>query len=695
MRRSDLKSQIWRFVSAFAVLLTISFAIATGARAAETEWQDFDHSSVRLITASDTAGDGSFVRAGLHFKLPDNWKVYWRTAGEAGFPPSFDIENAPDIDRIAIEYPAPVRFNILGIESAGYKNEVVYPLKIFRKDPAAPLKINVAVNYLVCDEICVPNLVDLKLDLPAGRNAPSSQAHLINQYAGKSPVAVEQSPAATVLLWQDGKDGVLQVSLASPQFDGTNELFVEGKDFPWFWKPDIRPSATGAGVTVVARAPDTQVADFDAKPFTFTVLGGGQALQFSSMPEIVGAPPAEAGVSLVVILGFAFIGGFILNFMPCVLPVLSMKLMTVLSHQGEERSVTRLNFLASAAGVIAAFLVLAAGLAGLKAAGASIGWGIQFQQPVFLVFMSLVLVLFAANMFGFFEIVLPSGLATRFSSIGHGSSPGSHFATGAFATLLATPCSAPFLGTAVSFALSRTTADIFLVFAVLGIGLALPYLLIAAFPGIVRYLPKPGNWMNWLRRILSLALLATAIWLMSILWAQTGALVAGVVLAALILLFALPAFSGRLKGASVPAIIAIAALALIFTGFAERSSLARSGNEIDDRIVWQKFDPTLIAGLVADNKIVFVDITADWCLTCIFNKRSVLSREEIQALFERQDVVAMKGDWTNPDPVISAYLAENGRYGIPFNAVYSPKTPKGTALPELLTVKAVKSAMAR
>jgi suppressor for copper-sensitivity B len=407
------------------------------------------------------------------------------------------------------------------------------------------------------------------------------------------------------------------------------------------------------------------------------------------------------------VLGLALLGGLILNLMPCVLPVLSLKLLGVVGHGGGEARTVRASFLASAAGVIFAFLVLAGGLAAVKAAGVAVGWGIQFQQPMFLAAMLLLLTLFACNLWGWYEIRLPGWLgdfaaqgAARGSGAGHDRGHGmahgmlSHFATGAFATLLATPCSAPFLGTAVGFALAGTMTDLFAVFTALGVGLALPYLLVAAVPGIATVLPRPGRWMVTLRQVLGLALAATAVWLLTVLAAQVGtwaAILAGLLLAAI---------GGALwlrrhrAGVERPARLAVvvAGLALILlVGAPPEIATVRAPQ---DR-AWATFDEAAIAGLVGEGRIVFVDVTADWCITCQVNKKLVLDDPEIAARLGEAGIVAMQADWTRPDEAIARYLASFGRYGIPFNAVYGPGAPQGVVLPELLSGDAVLAALAR
>jgi len=412
---------------------------------------------------------------------------------------------------------------------------------------------------------------------------------------------------------------------------------------------------------------------------------------------ILAAETDGAATTIVGIVALALLGGLILNVMPCVLPVLSLKLLGVVGQAGAARRHVRLSFIASAAGVLAAFLALAASLVALRAAGVRIGWGIQFQQPLFLTAMAVLVTLFAANLWGWLSLGLPGRLAD--SAVGgieaadrHGSLAGS-FVGGAFATLLATPCSAPFLGTAVGFALARGPLEIVLIFAALGLGLALPYLLLAAVPGLVRLLPRPGPWMGWLRRLLGIALIATALWLLSVLRAQLAdsvVIAIGCVLLLLLLaLRGLPMAARPLRAmACAGAAAAALALPLWSGGAANRPGVEVAGT-------WRSFDRERIGALVREGKVVFVDVTAAWCVTCQVNKAAVLARGPVAERLTRPDLVAMRADWTRPDPLIADYLASFGRYGIPFNAVYGPGAPEGVALPEILSDDAVLGAIER
>jgi suppressor for copper-sensitivity B len=355
----------------------------------------------------------------------------------------------------------------------------------------------------------------------------------------------------------------------------------------------------------------------------------------------------------------------------------------------------RKRFLATASGVLASFMVLAAAMVGLKAAGASVGWGIQFQQSWFLIAMAVIVTLFAANLWGLFEIRLPGTIADRAATVGRSGSLKGEFATGAFATLLATPCSAPFLGTAVGFALSRGAFEIFAVFLALGIGLALPYLLVAAVPALATRMPKPGRWMVWLRAVLGVALAATAVWLLSVLMVQVGTRITWLIGAILVALVVLLWLRGRIGERMRPAVLAGLAI-LVVVGLALPSLVPpQAAAPVETTGKWQRWDRSAIAGLVRQGKVVFVDVTADWCITCKANKRLVLAREPVASALDGRKVVPMVADWTRPNDAIARYLAEFGRYGIPFNVVYGPNAPDGIALPELLTTSAVLAAIAK
>lgn len=679
------------------IAFVLAFLAGPGFAAPEaaSDWAQNEFGMVRLVAATEAVGEGEAVRLGLDFRMAPHWKIYWRSPGAAGYPPRLDFAGSKNLGEAAMRWPAPTRFSVLGLETLGYEEQVVFPIQARLERAGEALAVTAKVDYLTCEEICVPITVDLALTLPAGTAEPSRFAHLIERFDERVPGDGQSHGivlAGARLTDGEGASAVVEVTAESDTPFAAPDLFVEGPALYAFDRPQVRLEEGGrrAVMRVAAHAATETAPGLDGEPLTLTLTDGARALEAVLTPEAGGAAPDRTSdTGWLAILGLALLGGLILNLMPCVLPVLSLKLLSAVKLGGAERTEVRRGFLATSAGIVTSFLVLAGALAGLKAAGAAIGWGIQFQQPIFLGAMALVVALFAANLWGLFEIRLPGFLGGRLTGAGETRGLTGHFMTGALATLLATPCSAPFLGTAVGFALARGTGEIVLVFAVLGLGLALPYLAVAAFPGLARAMPRPGAWMVGLRRVLGLLLAGTALWLLWIVAAQRGPLLALAEAVAIVAVLAALPLGRRLPRPAAAGLIAgVAAVALALPvlvpvrGFAPPAAGPRQAG-------WEPFRPGAIAGLVAEGKTVFVDITADWCVTCQVNKAAVLDRDETAARLAAPGVVAMRGDWTSPDDAIARYLASFGRYGIPFNAIYGPGAPEGVLLPELLTPGAV------
>lgn len=621
------------------------------------EWEKTSQTDVRLLSASPAVAGQETLRLGLEFQLKDDWKVYWRSPGDAGYPPSVDWAGSENFAQAEIAWPVPHRFELFGIQTAGYKHHVVFPLTVTVTDPSQPLRLKGVVDYLICSDICVPGHAEVSLALPAdGSGGGQEAAHLIDQFQARVPAAGRGLTLSEAVIEPGANGGaVLAVSVAAlPPLGEDLDLFVEG-DLPSLGrgilsgKPQVERAPDGA--QAVLRVP--LAAEFQpGMALTLTVVDGERGLEVEQAPQaglLAGGPARTAAAPVLwTMVGLAVLGGFILNLMPCVLPVLSLKVLALVGHGGKERAEARWAFTASAAGIVVAFLALGGLLIGLRAGGVAIGWGIQFQQPLFLIAMIALLLAFAANMWGLFELRLP-GAVNAVAGSAHGHGLVGHFLTGAFATILATPCSAPLLGTAVGFALAADGATILLIFAALGLGMAAPYLLIAAFPGLATRLPRPGRWMLTLKKILALALVGTAVWLGWVLWGQLA-----------------PA---QPQAASAEA------------------------------VQWQPFTPDqgtppqAVAEALAQGKVVLVDVTADWCITCKVNKAAVLDREPVAPALKAPGVVALRADWTTPSDQIAAYLASFGRYGIPFNVVYGPSAPQGLPLSEILTNDAVLEAL--
>ena len=684
---------------AFAISLAIFVPI--NAWAAATPWTGDARGSARLITAIEATGSSTRLDAALELRLAPGWHTYWRTPGDAGFPAAIDWSGSENLASADMSWPAPRRLTIEGLENIVYLDHVVLPIALTVANPGKPLRLRAEVDYASCEKVCIPYHASLDLMLPAGLAVPGPQALLIADAGARVPGSLSAAGLRLLSATVTGPDAAtpsLAVALASDAGPLTApDLFIEGMPQATPPKPAIFHRSGQRSTSLIVKLPAEIAQAALSQKLTFTVVDGNRSAVFTATPKL-GPPPTDAAASGIgAILGAALLGGLILNVMPCVLPVLSLKLLGIAGYAGAERRRVRFGLLATACGVVGSFLAIAAVLVGLKLAGAAVGWGIQFQQPWFLAGMAAVTTLFAASLWGVLPIGMPgltnaaAGIRPRHPMLGA-------FAAGAFATLMATSCSAPFVGTAVGFALARGPVEIVLIFALLGLGMAAPLLAVAAVPGLVRFVPRPGAWMVWLRRVLGVALAGTALWLLWVL-AQiagpTAATIAGLALVAVVAaLVVQDRYAGRWRRFAQLAAMALVAVSVLVTAFATPPAprLASNGGEA---IQWQSFDPARIGREVAAGKLVFVDVTAAWCLTCKVNEAAVLDRAPVASRLGSPGVVAMRADWTRPEPRITAYLQRFGRYGVPLDVVYGPARPDGEPLPELLSASAVLAAMGR
>lgn len=422
----------------------------------------------------------------------------------------------------------------------------------------------------------------------------------------------------------------------------------------------------------------------------------GGTTSSTSLPASASSP-VSSRTPLLPMLALAVLGGLILNIMPCVLPVLSLKLLSLAGKAGARRGEVVTGAVATTAGILFSFWALALAAVAARTTGLVVGWGVQFQEPGFVAFLAVVVVLFCLNLWGVFEINLPQRLAGIATRAPHEGITG-HFATGLFATLMATPCTAPALGTAVSFALSQDAVTVFAMFSAVGIGMALPYLVLAVLPQSTRWLPRPGEWMLTLRVILGFLLAASAVWLLYVLSAQISA-ERLVVFQLVLLMMALLLWScSRFRRTALRRAGGLGALATMVLAIGlvtQAQPPANAGATLSHGLIpWVPFDRENAEQLARDGRLVFVDVTADWCLTCKANEGFVLETERIAGAFDRLRVVPMKADWTNPDASIAQFLMDHGRPGIPFYVLYGPGT-KPHVFGELLTKQAVLDALER
>ena len=662
--------------------LALLAALAGVAQAAAGAWDRQPKGAARLIVATEATGSAATVDAAIEIRLPRGWHTYWRTPGDAGIPPTVSWKGSRNLRAARVTFPAPTRLPPLaGLFTLGYDDGVVLPVAVTLADPGQALHLHAELDYASCQAVCVPIHASLTLDLPAGLATPGRQAALIAAAQARVPAAAAgiRIERATVSPLTKGSGALLSLRLTSARRFIAPDLFLDGAGSPV--PPTVAVADSGHVALVRLPAAGARVAALAGKQLTFTLVDGARVAALSTTAVVGPPPPMPGDTSLVAILAIAFAGGLVLNLMPCVLPVISLKLLALLRHAGAQRGAGRAGLLASAAGIVASFLVLAAGLAGLRAAGAVIGWGIQFQSPWFLAAMALATTLFAAGLFDTLEF---GALATSGPASASRGGLWGAFLTGAFATVLASSCTAPFVGTALGFAFTRGPVEIMTVLGVMGLGMAAPFLGAAAVPEVVTFLPRPGRWMVWLRRLFGVGLLATTAWLLWVLSFEAGMRAALLAAAALAVLLALLAWRPRfaVMGALVAALLTLAAPALYRPAAAGATA-------------WRRFDPLAIPALVAANKTVFVNVTAAWCLTCKANEIAVLDQAPVAGRLRAPGLVAMQADWTRPDPAIAAYLAHFRRFGVPLDVVYGPGAPQGIALPELLTSGAVLDALRR
>ena len=684
-----------------SVIRFVLLALASGSVSAATsvEYQSAPLTA-NLIAAQDGVSRNTrSLSAGLHLQLNENWKTYWRSPGEVGMPPAVEWSGSKNIADIEFMWPAPTRFTAFGIENFGYANEVVFPLRVTLEDPGAPVTLSAQVKLLVCSDVCVPEDFDLSLRLGRGNGIDSSAAALIGAFSGRVPEGAKASGVreATAFIDEDLTELIVNLRVDEPL--QSPDVFPELGMGVALGKPDIRLGEEDrllwarfpilSSNTDVTVAPSITVTDSEIR--AFTVIADRVTQGIAAPFELAATTPDM--LELLWIAAVALLGGLILNVMPCVLPVLSIKVSSVLKHTDHDTTRVRFGFVAAGAGIMTFMWGLALVLWALQTAGLSVGWGLQFQSPLFLAAMIAVLLVFSANLFGAFEFALPHGMQTRLAGAGGRNGYSADFFTGMFGAVMATPCSAPFLGTAVAFALAGRAVDILIVFTSLGLGLALPYLVIAAFPRLVAFMPKPGRWMLIVKSVMGILLFATAVWLFWVLDGVAGlaSVIAVAVLSGLaVLILTLPNVQSQFRWSIATASLV---LALVAGPLLQQSAPARA--ESQSALAWVAFDRSDIAKRVSAGEVVFVDVTADWCLTCKANKTLVIDREPVRSALDASGVTPMQADWTRPDARISRYLESFGRYGIPFNAVYGPSAPNGIVLSELLTTEDVMDALAQ
>ena len=719
LRRSPLVSGPGRRLHALAVA-ALWAAASMGAPAWSAPVKT-EHAEVELLSEHTALTAGEANTIGLAIQHAPKWHSYWQNPGDAGYPTKITWQLPSGYGVGDIQWPTPKRLPTGPIINFGYDGEVLLPMTLSVPRSARvgePVTLRGKAEWLVCKDVCVPEEAELALTLPVADGAAA---------AAPGPAAARFAAARAA---RPGDASAWKATLhAAPHPEREA------------WLEVVAPSGAGALRSLDVFPVPQQVTDPAVQQVYRTARGYAVRLKLAkdvvlgeSMPIVLaasGAPlgargepsgqtlaavsrsafalPADARVlaaepvaadgagalTLGVALLLALIGGAILNLMPCVFPVLSLKILSFVQHAGsgaDARRKTRAHGLFYAFGVVLSFLLLAGLLLGLKAAGGAIGWGFQLQNPIVVWALAVIFFLIGLNLIGAFEVgqLAPSALLSLTAR-----HPGlDAFFAGVLAVIAASPCTAPFMGAALGFALTQSAPTALAVFAALGVGMALPYVLLAWFPGWLDRLPKPGPWMLTLKQVLAFPLFLTVVWLIWVLSIQAGANGAAIALTGLVVL----AFGAWLIGARRSAARWVGVLVLLLAALAAAPSAQPGAATVQqgngEGAVWQPWDPARIAALTAERKPVFVDFTAAWCVSCQANKRLVLGRDDIERAFADKGVTLMRADWTNRDERITRALAAMGRSGVPVYALYVPGKPP-LLLPELLTPGIVRDALAK
>ena len=660
------------------------------------------HLTVELVTRSTAIAPNHDFLAGLHFTIEPRWHIYWINAGDAGEPPRIDWSLPANITAGALQFPAPKRLPLGPLMDFGYEGQVLLPVSMHvlpGLKPGHPVTLRGEVHYLVCSSVCLPGHATVSRTIPVAEQPGPPDAKTEALFAAtEKALPRELPPGATVRLQQTKQHWI--VTVLGVGRTTSAELYPFDAGIMAYAAPQhVQPLANGARITLLKAPGATQL------PVEFhglLKLPDGVAYQFSqpippvsALPLTPAAPPAP-GEPLVEILALAFLGGAILNLMPCVFPVLFIKGLALVQSSGEERRRMRGHGAMYTAGILVSFWIIVGVLLVLRAGGAHLGWGFQFQSPYFVGIMALLFFFLGLSLAGQFELGLTA------TSIGgevanRGGYSGSFF-TGVLATVVATPCTAPFMGAAIGFALSQSAFVTFAVFTAIALGLAAPYVLLTLQPAWAKLLPRPGAWMELLKQAVSLPIFLAVIWMAWVFFQITGSTGVAALLAGLLVTavagWALGRWPAR-RGSTIAALLLlVAAIALpMWAARQPRQTVFSTQNASGS---WQPFTAAKLAQYRAQGKPVFVDFSAAWCLSCQVNERTVLDRASVEQAFRAKGVVTLRADWTNHDDGITAALAQLGRSGVPTYALYAGDASSApTLLPEVLTRSIVLDALAK
>lgn len=678
---------------------------------------DTDQAIAELVSEVASVKPGQSFDVALRLELDPHWHVYWKNPGDTGLAPAIDwsVPEGVQVGELEFETPGKI-ITPPDFVSYGYEGVVYFLAKVTVSEgleSGQTITLNADASWLACEQMCIPGGAKLSLELPvvgpSETIAPSKWADAIASARAGFPKVADganlafealESTVSASIDW-DGFKGVDPESL---YFYVEEEGLINSAAKQNFVLSDsslimsLQKSEYHEGSV-------ERVSGVLYSEEGFPGAGGVKAVFLDSAAETraVASTAGRSSLGFGKALLFAFLGGMILNLMPCVFPILSIKILGFVQQSGEDNKKVLAHGLTFAGGVLVSFWALAGALIMLRAGGESLGWGFQLQSPYFVGALLLVMFLLALSLAGVFEFGTSAiSLAGKVKGDGYGGS----FASGILATAVATPCTAPFMGPALGFALTLSAVQSMTVFTFLALGMAAPYVILSSFPKLIDKLPRPGAWMETFKQVMSFPMFATCIWLVWLMVAHVGndglIMVLGGLLVVAIGAWVYGRWSTPVKSVSTRRFSTIAAALIVVLGIwmlmpseeATRAvSMEEEGGPDNYGIVWENFSPELVASARAEGKPVFIDFTAKWCLTCKANKAVVFASDEVKNRFEELGIVMVKADWTKRNPVITEALEQFGRSGVPLYVLYDGQSDTPKILPELLNPSIVLDAL--
>lgn len=719
------------FVTAFLTMVTLFVLVAQPANAFDPQSPAEErYTSVAIFPEHSAIKPGEDIRIATTVKLAPHWHVYWSNPGDSGLPVKIDWKLPEGFEISEIKWPVPDKISYDILVNYGYYDSVtlIQTLTVPDTLPEGKIDLEAQLDLLVCNEICIPESDTIIVHLNNPDNLDTDHAELINKAEQKLPKTIKGQ-----FFFHEANDR-LHLSLTPEDRNVLNGATSDNTDFfPHDWgiiNHAALPDAVvqDGNVVIKHERGDQPIKDLEHVQGLFVIKGEiGQNVgyiisakpaensaapvsvnkgnapavkQNNLIPDLIDTKP-DNSVTWLSALYLALLGGMVLNLMPCVFPVLSMKVLSLVKMKDKENTQARLHGITYTLGVVLSFLIVGATLIILKEAGAAIGWGFQLQNPIIVAALAYLLFAVGLNLMGFFEF------GNRLGNVGNkltqGQSYGSSFFTGVLATIVATPCTAPFMGVAMGFAITQPAIVSLSVFATLGFGLALPYLFLAFVPAARHLLPRPGAWMNTFKQFLAFPMFASAIWLIWVLSQQAGP--EGVLWALLgLLAIAFSVWLYYLENRGIARALSHLALVislLLMTFTLTSLKNVRTDMSTKDYVMGVAYDKEGLSALLLGNDPVFVEMTAAWCITCKINHAAAINIDSTKKLFQDKNVQYMIGDWTNQDSMITEYLDSFGRNGVPLYVYYGKRDPmtqmrpEAEVLPQVLTPSIVKEVIGK